>query len=87
MNQQFIKVHNRVVRLDAIAYIDFLDSGRSMIFVSGVTPEKQHISVDVEETRKLKEFMDSRSHLIGVEMPEPAAADRPRFEFRERRFA
>jgi hypothetical protein len=87
MSQPFIKVHNRVVRLDAIAYIDFLESGRSMIFVGGLTPEKQHISVDVEETRKLREYMDSHSASMNAEPPAGPAADRPRFEFRERRFA
>ena len=83
MNQNFIKVHNRVVRLDAIAYIDFLDSGRSMIFVSGLNQEKQHISVDVDETRRLREFMQSRSHSLAPEMPVPVA-ERDRFQ---RRFA
>lgn len=88
MNQHFVKVHNRMVRLDAIAYIDFLDSGRSMIFVSGLTPEKQHISVDVDETRRLREFMETRSHALAPEMPIPVAErDRPRLEFRDRRFA
>ena len=61
MSSQFVRVHNTYVRVDAIGYIDFLDSGRSMIYVSGMNMEKQHISVEVEETRKLREYIDSQT--------------------------
>ena len=89
MNIDFVRVHNRVIRLDSIAYIDFLESGRSMVFMSGLTAEKQHITVDVEETRRLKAFMEQRL----FDLPETPAAgpagggDRSRPDFRERRFA
>ena len=43
---KFIKVHNRVVNVEAIAYIDFLESGRAMIFMQGLSHEKQNIPVD-----------------------------------------
>lgn len=56
---QFIKVHNRVVNVEAIAYIDFLESGRAMIFMQGLTPEKQNIPVDPDETRRLKAVFDA----------------------------
>jgi hypothetical protein len=29
MSGRFIRVHNRMVHLDSIAYVDFLDSGRA----------------------------------------------------------
>jgi len=91
MDINFVRVQNRVVRLDAIAYIDFLDSGRSMIFLSGLTPEKQHISVDVEETRRLKTFMEQRVFDLPTDGPSGPMGDRdrPRLDFRERerRFA
>jgi hypothetical protein len=47
--------------LDAVGYIDFLDSGRSMIYISGMNMEKQHISVEVDETRKLREYIESQT--------------------------
>ena len=88
MNNNFIRIHNRIVRLDAISYIDFLESGRSMIFIGGLTPEKQHISVDVDETRRLLEFMEIRAHALSPAAPAPMAdRDRARLEVRERRFA
>jgi len=56
---RFIRVHNRVVNVDMICYIDFLDSGRAMIFMNGLTQEKQNIPVDPDETRKLRALMES----------------------------
>ncbi len=53
-----------------------------MIFLSGLTPEKQHISVDVDETRRLKAFMDQRVFDLPDAGGPPAMLD-----FRERRFA
>ncbi len=50
---RFIRVHNKAINVDSIAYIDFLDSGRAMIFMRGLTQEKQNIPVDPEEARKL----------------------------------
>jgi hypothetical protein len=55
----FIRVGNKVVNADMICYIDFLDSGRAMIFMNGLTQEKQNIAVDPDETRKLRSVMDS----------------------------
>jgi hypothetical protein len=73
MASQFIRVHNTYVRLDAIGYIDFLDSGRSMIYISGMNMEKQHVSVEVEETRKLREYIESQTANKKVEpAPRPA---------------
>ena len=62
MPTEFIRLNNRVVSLSSIAYIDWLESGRAMIFVSGLIAEKQHISVDADEARRLREFFDSRAH-------------------------
>jgi hypothetical protein len=58
---RFIRVHNKLVNVDSIAYVDFLDSGRAMIFMRGLTQEKQNIAVDTEEARKLKSLMDDLS--------------------------
>lgn len=55
---QFIKVNGKVINTDAIAYVDFLDSGRAMIFIRGLSPEKQHIPVDPEETRRLRALFE-----------------------------
>lgn len=56
---RFIKVHNRIVNLDQIAYVDFLESGRAMIFFSGLTPEKQNVPVEPDEARRLRAFLDA----------------------------
>ena len=57
--QKFIRVHNKVINVDSIAYVDFLDSGRAMIFMRGLTQEKQNIPVEPDETRKLRAFFDA----------------------------
>jgi len=58
--KHFIRVQNKVVNLNSIAYVDFLESGRGMIFVKGLSQEKQHIPLDPEDARKLKALLDSR---------------------------
>ena len=55
---QFIRVHNKVINLASIAYVEFLESGRAMILMTGLTQEKQNIPVDPEETRKLKAALE-----------------------------
>ncbi len=59
MQTRFIRIQNKAVRLDAISYIEFLESGRAMIILSGLPPEKAHISVDVQETHALREYFES----------------------------
>ena len=56
---KLIQVHNKTVNVDAISYVEFLDSGRAMIFMSGLTQEKQNITVDPDEARKLKVALDA----------------------------
>ena len=58
MQAKFIRINNKAVRMDAISYIDFLESGRAMVILSGLPPEKAHISVDTHEARLLKEYFD-----------------------------
>jgi hypothetical protein len=58
MQPQFIRINSKAVRFDAISYIDFLESGRAMVILAGLPPEKAHISVDVAETRALREYFD-----------------------------
>jgi hypothetical protein len=65
MNTQFIRIGSRIIRLDSISYIDFLESGRSMIFMRGLNQEKQNVSFDVEDTRRLREFFESQALAIG----------------------
>jgi len=66
---RFIRVHNKVINLGAIDYVEFLDSGRSMIFMRGLTQEKQNIPVDPDETRRLKATLDA---FVGAEVGAPA---------------
>lgn len=75
MSGRFIKIHNRIVHLDSIAYVDFLDSGRAMIFVSGLTQEKQGIPVDPDETIRLKAILEAE---MAVE-PAIAPMSSPKF--------
>ena len=56
---RFIRVHNKTINVDSIAYVEFLESGRAMIFMRGLTQEKQNISVDPEEARRLRAVLDS----------------------------
>jgi hypothetical protein len=56
---RFLRIQNRMVNVDAIAYVDFLDSGRAMIFVQGLTQEKQHVPVEPEDARKLRALLDA----------------------------
>ncbi|HEY3840563.1 MAG TPA: hypothetical protein VGL72_28520 [Bryobacteraceae bacterium] len=79
MQVRFVKINNKAVRLDAISYIEFLESGRAMVILSGLPPEKAHISVDAAETRGLREFFDkpeltanpSRDSRSAYDMPVP----------------
>lgn len=55
--QKFLQVQNKVIRLDAIAYVDFLESGRAMVLVQGLTQEKQNIPLDIDDARRLKALL------------------------------
>ena len=68
MNERgFIWISNKMIRVDSIAYVDFLESGRAMIFMRGLTQEKQNIAVDPEDTLRLKAMLEGKA------APEPAA--------------
>jgi hypothetical protein len=56
---RFFKIQNKIVNLDAIAYADFLDSGRAMLVIHGLSQEKQHISLDPEEARRLRAVLEA----------------------------
>ena len=56
--RNFIRIQNKVINLNAIAYVDFLESGRAMVLVGGLTQEKQNIPLDPNETLKLKALLD-----------------------------
>ena len=59
MPTQFIRINNKAVRFDAISYIEFLESGRAMVILAGLPPEKAHISVDVNDANALRAYFDS----------------------------
>jgi hypothetical protein len=56
--RKFVRVQGKMVNLNAIAYVDFLESGRAMILVSGLTQEKQNISIDPKEAADLKRVLE-----------------------------
>jgi len=68
-----------MIRVDAISYVDFLDSGRAMIFMPGLNQEKQMISIDVESARKLRESLEARG-LVETLTPAPSAAPVKRWQ-------
>lgn len=61
MPENFIFIQNRAVNLNSIAYVEFLDSGRAVIFMRGLSLEKQNIPVDPSDARRLKAFLESRA--------------------------
>jgi hypothetical protein len=61
---RFLRIQNRVLNLDAIAYVDFLESGRAMIFMQGLTQEKQNIPVDPEGAQLLNVYFGGESHAL-----------------------
>jgi hypothetical protein len=79
MTGRFIRVHNKIIHLDSIAYVDFLDSGRAMIFVRGVTQEKQNIAVDPDETIRLRAILEAELE------PAPSPTAPPALKFPDNR--
>ncbi len=55
---RLVKVQNKIINLDAMAYVDFLDSGRAMIMMMGLTQEKQNVSIDPIDASKLKALLE-----------------------------
>jgi hypothetical protein len=74
IDRRFVHVHNKIVHLDSIAYVEFLDSGRAMIFMRGLTQEKQNIPVDSDETTRLRAILEAE---LGPEPAVPPAS--PKF--------
>jgi hypothetical protein len=54
---RFIQIQNKIISLDSIAYVDFLESGRAMIFMRGLTQEKQNIPLDADDARRLRALL------------------------------
>ena len=71
-SNRYVLIHNKMVHLDSIAYVDFLESGRAMIFMRGLTQEKQNIPVDPDEAFRLRSILESEL------APEPVPAT-PKF--------
>ena len=78
MQPKFVKISNKAVRLDAISYIEFLESGRAMVILAGLPPEKAHISVDATETRGLREFFDQTDVTANPNRDPRASVEYPR---------
>jgi hypothetical protein len=70
---RFIRIQNKAVNLDSIAYIEFLESGRAMVFMTGLTQEKQHIPLEPAEARALQAFFE-KEYTFAVGSPAPALA-------------
>ena len=78
MKPTFIRITNKAVRLDAISYVEFLESGRAMVILAGLPPEKAHISVDVNEARGLREYFDSSEVTTNTARESRPTVDWPR---------
>jgi hypothetical protein len=61
MTENFIFIQNKAVNLNSIAYVEFLESGRAVIFMRGLSLEKQNIPIDAPDARRLKTFLESRA--------------------------
>jgi hypothetical protein len=73
MERKFIRVHNKLVHIDAISFVEFLDSGRAMIIAHGLQGEKQHIQVDEGEAVRLREILEPMSHNLAGAPWQPVA--------------
>jgi hypothetical protein len=62
---KFILVENHCINIDAIGYVDFLDSGRAMVFIPGLHVEKQNISLDKAAAARLKAHLDTVTVVMG----------------------
>lgn len=56
---KFVQVENHWVNIDAIGYVDFLESGRAMLFIPGLHQEKQNVSLDRAAAASLKSQLES----------------------------
>ncbi len=56
--KRFIRIQNKIVHLDSIAYVDFLESGRAVIFMRGLSLEKQNIPVEPSDAVRLRSFLE-----------------------------
>jgi len=56
---RFLKIQNKIIHLDSIAYVDFLDSGRAMMFMHGLSLEKQNIALDADDARRLRAILEA----------------------------
>lgn len=55
---RFIKVQNKIINLDQLAYADFLESGRAMLLMSGLTQEKMNIPLDVMDAKLVRDLLE-----------------------------
>jgi len=78
MQAKFIRIQSKAVRFDAISYVDFLESGRAMVILSGLPPEKAHISVDTAEARLLREYFESGEVTVNPARDSRSTVDLPR---------
>ena len=62
--KKFIQIENHWINIDAIGYVDFLDSGRAMLYIPGLHQEKQNIAVDKAGALSLKAQLESVTALM-----------------------
>ena len=64
MEKKFIRVNNKLINIDAISFVEFLESGRAMIIAHGLALEKQHIQVDPEDALALRQILEPMFHNV-----------------------
>jgi hypothetical protein len=64
MLKKFIRVGNKLINIDAISFVEFLESGRAMIIAHGLALEKQHIQVEPDDALALREILEPMSHNV-----------------------
>ena len=62
--KQFILLRDRAINLANISYVDFLDSGRAMIYLHGLPGEKAHVQLEVAEAARLKTLLEKEGTVL-----------------------
>ena len=74
----FIRIGTKAIRLDAITYVEFLESGRAMVMMAGLPPEKAHLSVDASDARMLREYFEQSEVTVNPGKESRSTVEMPR---------